>query len=165
MSLYLALGIAIGVLIAIWTYISVGMTNLGLIVWAGIIAWGAFFAAGGGAEGFKKTVASNVSGIIWAFLALYIFTRMGGTSVLVLALLVGIIAFIMCVQANVPLLSFIPGAFMGAATYVASTAAVPTMTVSRRLLMVMFSMILGAVLGFLSEGLAKRLAARRPAAT
>jgi hypothetical protein len=166
MSLYLALGISIGILIAIWTYIAVGLPDIGFIVWAGIIAWGAFFAAGGGTEGLKKTIAANVSGILWAFLALHAASRFGGGNPAVLALLVGVIAFIMCVQANVPLLSFIPGAFLGAATYVAAiTGGAGGGVVSRAIMLVTISMIVGAILGFLSEGLAKRLVARRATAT
>jgi hypothetical protein len=156
MKLYTALGIAIGVLIAIWTFLAVGTTSLGLIVWAGIVAWGAFFAAGGGTEGLKKTIASNLSGNFWAFLALLIFAKVGGGSNLILALLVGVIAFMMCVQANVPLLSFIPGAFLGAATWVAAGGGG---SLTKASLMISVSMILGAFFGYISEIVGKKLAA------
>ncbi len=156
MKLYTALGIAIGVLIAIWTYLAVGTTNLGLVVGAGIVAWGAFFAAGGGTEGLKKTIAANVSGNFWAFLALLVFGMIGGGN-LTLALLVGVIAFLMCVQANIPLLSFIPGAFMGAATWVLANGGA---SLTRASLMITVSMILGAVFGYISEIVGKKLAAR-----
>ena len=62
MDLLVSLGISIGVLIAVWVYVAVGMPDLGLIVWAGIVAWGTFYAAGGGTEGLKKTIASNLAG-------------------------------------------------------------------------------------------------------
>ena len=45
MNMLLALALSIGVLIAVWTYIALGPAALP--VWAGIIAWGCFFAAGG----------------------------------------------------------------------------------------------------------------------
>ena len=48
MDLLVALGISIGILIGAWVYVAVGMPELGLIVWAGIIAWATFYAAGGG---------------------------------------------------------------------------------------------------------------------
>ena len=153
MSLYVALGIAIGILIAVWTWLSAG-TDVGLVVWAGIVAWGAFFAAGGGLDGFKRTVAANLSGNLWAFLALFVYTQLGGDNILILALLVGLIAFIMCVQANLPLLSFIPGAFLGAATWVGAGGGG---ALTRASLMIPLSMILGALFGYLSEALAKKI--------
>lgn len=159
MSLYTALGITIGILIAIWTYICLGYPDLGLIVWAGIIAWGAFYAAGGGTLGLQRTIAAHLSGNFWAFLALLIVGQVGGGTPVV-ALLVGVIAFIMCVQANVPLLSFIPGAFMGAATWVGAGGGG---SLNRASLMIPISMILGAILGYISEALGKKLAARAPA--
>ncbi len=156
MSLYTALGIAIGVLIAVWTFISVGSADLGLIVWAGIVAWGAFYAAGGGTDGLKRTIAANLSGNFWAFVALFLAASLGGGT-LVLALLVGVIAFIMCVQANLPILSFIPGAFLGAATWVGAGGGG---SLTRASLMIPVSMVLGAVFGYVSELLGKRLAGR-----
>ncbi|MBA2565394.1 MAG: DUF1097 domain-containing protein [Gemmatimonadetes bacterium] len=160
MSLYTALGIAIGILIAVWTYLSLG-TDVGLIVWAGIVAWGAFYAAGGGTEGFMKTVATNLSGILWGFLVLLIAGMIGG-GVAIVALLVGVAAFMMCVQANLPLLSFIPGAFLGAATYVGAGG---TGKFDRLLVMVALSMVLGALFGYVSEVLGKKLAGRPASAT
>ena len=69
MDMLLALGLSIGVLITGWTYVALGPAALP--VWAGIVAWGTFFAAGGKAEGLQKTIASNLSGVLWAFIALY----------------------------------------------------------------------------------------------
>ena len=115
MDALLALGLAIGVLIAGWTYVAIGVAALP--VWAGIVAWGTFFAAGGKTEGLVKTIASNLSGVFWAFLALYVWNA-AGQGVPLLSLLVGIAAFAMVLQAKIPALSFIPGAFLGAATAV-----------------------------------------------
>jgi hypothetical protein len=159
MSLYVALGISIGILIAIWTFIAVGVPNLGLIVWAGIIAWGAFYAAGGGTDGLRRTIAAHVAGNFWAFLALLVAGWLGGSPIVV-AILVGLIAFMMCVEANIPLLSFIPGAFLGAATWVGAGGGG---SITRASLMITISMIIGAILGYISEVLAKRMAARAPA--
>ncbi|MGH8937877.1 MAG: DUF1097 domain-containing protein, partial [Actinomycetes bacterium] len=115
MDTLVALAISIGVLIAGWTYLALGVAALP--VWAGIIAWGCFFAAGGKTTGLVKTIASNLSGVLWAFLALEAAGRMGG-GVPALSVAVGVAAFIMVLQAKISLLSFIPGAFLGAATAV-----------------------------------------------
>lgn len=150
MDALVALGISIGLLIAGWTYVALGPAALP--VWAGIVAWGCFFAAGGKTTGLTKTVASNLSGVFWAFVALYVNgSAAGGTGLL--AVLVGVIALLMVVQAKIPLLSFIPGAFLGAATAVSVVVGAegkfPHPWVKTAI-----ALIIGAVLGFLSEMLA-----------
>ena len=66
MDALVALALSIGILIAGWTYVALGPGALP--VWAGIVAWGCFFAAGGKTDGLTKTIASNLSGVLWAFL-------------------------------------------------------------------------------------------------
>ena len=77
MDVLVALAISIGILIAGWTYVALAVAMLP--VWAGIVAWGCFFAAGGKTTGLTKTIASNLSGVVWAFLALEASRRFGGT--------------------------------------------------------------------------------------
>jgi hypothetical protein len=146
MDALLALGLAIGVLIAGWTYVAIGVAALP--VWAGIIAWGCFFAAGGKTEGLLKTIASNLSGVFWAFLALYVWNA-AGQGVPLLSLLVGVAAFAMVLQAKIPALSFIPGAFLGAATAVSVVVGA-----NGTYLNTIIALVAGAVLGYLSEMLA-----------
>ena len=146
MDALVALGLSIGILIAGWTYVALGPGALP--VWAGIVAWGSFFAAGGKTEGLTKTIASNLSGVLWAFLALTAAQRFGG-GVPVLSILVGIAALFMVLQAKIPTLSFIPGAFLGAATAVSVVVGANgswTKTI--------VALVAGAVLGYLSELLA-----------
>ncbi len=146
MDALVALALSIGILIAGWTYLALGVAALP--VWAGIVAWGCFFAAGGKTAGLTKTIATNLSGVLWAFLALYLWNRFGG-GVPMLSLLVGIAAFIMVMQAKIPALSFIPGAFLGAATAVSvvvGASGTYTNTV--------IALVAGAVFGYLSEMLA-----------
>ncbi|MDP2247964.1 MAG: DUF1097 domain-containing protein [Nitrosomonadales bacterium] len=160
MDLVVALGISIGVLIAAWVYVAVAMPELGLIVWAGIVAWATFYAAGGGGNGLQKAIASNLAGNFWAAIALYVTAMMGG-SVLVLAIAFGIVAFIFCIQSKIPLLSFIPGAFLGAATWVGvdvAGAGNDGGVVDMADIMIPVSMVVGAILGFVSEAVGKKLA-------
>jgi hypothetical protein len=149
MDALVALGLAIGILIAGWTYVALGVAALP--VWAGIVAWGCFFAAGGKTEGLVKTIASNLSGVLWAFLALFFWNRFGG-GVPLLSLLVGVAAFGMVVQAKVPALGFIPGAFLGAATAVSVVVGASGTWVNT-----IIALVVGAVLGYLSEMLAGML--------
>lgn len=154
MDMLLALALSIGVLIAGWTYVALGPGALP--VWAGIVAWGTFFAAGGKVAGLQKTIASNLSGVLWAFVALTLSTRLGG-SLPVLSALVGVVAFVMVMQSKVALLSFIPGAFLGAATTVSVVVAA-----GGTYLNTVIALVAGAVLGFVSELLAGKVA--KPAA-
>jgi hypothetical protein len=149
MDALLALALSIGILIAGWTYLALGVAALP--VWAGIIAWGCFFAAGGKTTGLAKTIASNLSGVLWALLALTLSNRFGG-GVPMLSLLVGIAAFIMVMQAKIPALSFIPGSFLGAATAV-SVVVGASGTYTNTII----ALVAGAVFGYLSEMLAGAL--------
>ncbi|MGH7498852.1 MAG: DUF1097 domain-containing protein [Gemmatimonadales bacterium] len=156
MDLLLALGISIGVLIAGWTYVALGPAALP--VWAGIMAWGCFFAAGGKTTGLMKTVASNLSGVLWAFLALQVATRLGGGTP-ILSVAVGVAALIMVLQAKIPTLSFIPGSFIGAATAV-SVVVGANGTWTKTIV----ALVIGAVLGYLSEMIAGMISGTKKAA-
>jgi hypothetical protein len=146
MDALVALALSIGILIAGWTYLALGVAALP--VWAGIVAWGCFFAAGGKTAGLTKTLASNLSGVLWAFLALYLWNRFGG-GVPMLSLLVGIAAFIMVIQAKIPALSFIPGAFLGAATAVSVVVGANGTWTNT-----IIALVAGAIFGYVSEMLA-----------
>jgi hypothetical protein len=153
MDVLVALAVSIAILIAGWTYVALGVAALP--VWAGIVAWGCFFAAGGKTTGLSKTIASNLSGVLWAFLALTAWKSFGG-GVPVLSVLVGLAALFMVLQSKIPALSFIPGAFLGAATAVSVVVGANgswTKTI--------IALVIGAVLGYVSELLAGALS-RRP---
>ncbi|HEX2638662.1 MAG TPA: DUF1097 domain-containing protein [Gemmatimonadales bacterium] len=156
MDALVALGLSIGILIAGWTYVALGPGALP--VWAGIVAWGCFFAAGGKVQGLTKTIVSNLSGVLWAFLALTAWNQLGG-GVPVLSVLVGLAALFMVLQAKIPTLGFIPGAFLGAATAV-SVVVGANGTWGKTIV----AMVAGAVLGYLSEMLAGALTKPKRAA-
>jgi hypothetical protein len=157
MDVLVALAISIGILIAGWTYVAVGPAALP--VWAGIVAWGCFFAAGGKTTGLSKTIASNLSGVFWAFVALYLNgTLKGGIGTL--ALLVGVAAFFMVLQSKIAVLSFIPGAFLGAATAVSVVVGAEG-KFPHPWFRTAIALVLGAVLGYLSEMLAGSFSRRK----
>jgi Protein of unknown function (DUF1097) len=156
MDVLVALGISIGILIAGWTYVALGVAALP--VWAGIVAWGCFFAAGGKTTGLTKTLASNLSGVLWAFIALKATESFGGGLPL-LSVMVGLAALMMVLQAKIPALSFIPGSFLGAATAVSVVVgAKGTWTAT------IIALVAGAVLGYVSEMLAGAISRPKRAA-
>ena len=141
MDMLTALALSIGILIALW--VKVG-TMASLLVPAGIVAWACFFAAGGKLQGLQKTIAATLSGVVWVWLAM---TLIGMLSIGSWGwVIIGVVAFILVLQSRVPALSFIPGAFCGAAV---TAWAAPTNP--KGYLMVAVALVAGAVLGYVSE--------------
>lgn len=160
MDVLVALAISIGILIAGWTYVALGVAALP--VWVGILAWGCFFAAGGKTTGLTKTIAANLSGVVWAFLALEGARRFGNGALPVLSLMVGLAAFFMVLQAKVSALSFIPGAFIGAAAAVSVVVGAGT-TFPHPWVKTIVALVVGAILGYVSEMLAGSIGGRKRA--
>lgn len=147
MNRIVALGITIGILAGLFTWLSGSISGIGgleapLIVWVGFAAWACFYAAGGGKAGLGTTLLSNVSGLVWGYLIALATGMVDGSSPAVLGLFVALGAFAMCVQALWGPLSFIPGAFVGAACFFGNDTLFVT---------TLISLIVGALLAFLSE--------------
>lgn len=143
MKTLLGIGISVGVLAGLWTFVSV---EAGLVTWVGFVAWACFFAAGGGTEGLRKGLAANVAGALWGYVISLVLQV--NSSTLVLALAVTVVGFILCVQAAWPVLSFIPGAFAGTAVFFGTA-----FDLSGTLL----ALVIGAALGLASALLGERI--------
>ena len=141
----LAIGIGIGLLAGLWTQAS---ATLELPTWIAFIPWALFFAAGGGRGGLIKVIPSTLSGVLWGMAMIWLGGVLGGT--LGLSVSIGVLAVLMCVQAKLSLLSFIPGAFAGAASYFGSGLNVKGTVIA---------LIAGALLGWVSEFIGGRLTA------
>jgi hypothetical protein len=141
MDMLMALALSIGVLIAVW--VKVG-TMASLAVPAGIVAWALFYAAGGKTQGLQKVIASTLSGVVWVWLAMTLIGAMNMGSLT--WIIIGVVAFLLVIQSKLPALSFIPGAFCGAAVTAWTAPADP-----RGYVMVAVALVAGAVLGYVSE--------------
>lgn len=146
MNPFIAVGITIGILAGAWTEFS---SAVGLITWIAFVSWACFFAAGAKLVGFTKTVPSTLSGAVYGWLIIWAAGAVGGWPG-ALAIAVGIGAFLMCAQANWRVLSFIPGAFAGAACLFGAGG---------DLLATVIPLAAGAALGWLSGWSADRLVA------
>ena len=151
MNLLVALGISIGVLAGAWVYVGL-LPAIALPVWVGFISWACFYALGGKKEGLVKAICSNLSGVLWGYIIVLIYS-LSGANLLVLALAVAVGCFIMCIQANIKLLSFIPGAFAGTASYFSVVFYYGAAKVTGRYnwLDTAICLIAGALLAFLSQ--------------
>jgi predicted neutral ceramidase superfamily lipid hydrolase len=140
------IGLSVGILAGLWTF---GSLMLGLVTFAGFLAWASYYAAGGGLNGFKLSLFSNISGVIWAALMVlgggYLATGLPET--LAFSLCVTLLAAVMVWQSYWPPLSFIPGAFIGCSAYFAT---------GNLLLESIGGLILGAVFGLLSQKLGEQ---------
>ncbi|GAB3076628.1 MULTISPECIES: DUF1097 domain-containing protein [unclassified Phycicoccus] len=143
MKNYLGVAVSIGVLAAVWTQVSV---SLDLVTWVGFLAWACYFAAGTGRVGFTRGLAANLSGLAYGWLVAAFIGVASFPGALAIA--VGVVAALMCLQAGWSTLSFIPGAFVGAAAYFGTAFSFwPTA----------IALVVGALLGWASGVLGTRL--------
>jgi hypothetical protein len=161
MNIINALAISIGILAAVATYLCLG-TPLGLQVWALFIGWGSFYHSGGKADGLTKSAVNHAWGAAVAAVALFIVATVGG-SVLITSIIVGVSVVVLVLGAHLPALSTIPAAVYG----YASTAAFCLLTsvaigdlgaVIKAAAIVLVSLMIGNLFGFVSEKIAGSLA-------
>ncbi len=164
MSPTLALAISIAVLGGLDTYLTA--TLLPIPVWVTFIAWASFFACGGGVSGLSRSIASNWIGILIASLCLLVMT-VAPTSPLLAAVSVGFGSGVMILAASAGFLGYPPAIVFGFASLVGTTQVtgrgVLDLGLTHPTLVAGFSMLVGALFGFVSERLAKALT-ERPAA-
>lgn len=144
MSFLVAVGISVGILAGLWTGVSTQFASFGLITYVGFLSWASFYAGGGKVKGLKDSLILNFSGVIWAWIIVFLFNllspALGVVVSLSLAVMLGAAA--MCWQAKFSFLGFIPGAFIGCSAYFATGFDFKGTVIS---------LIAGAVLGYISE--------------
>jgi hypothetical protein len=148
--------LSLGIVAAVWAIVShLGKINLQL--WPVFVGLACFVGAGGGVTGLQKSLASTISGVVWA--AIYIaVTAALGRQEIIDALVLGAAVFGMVYQARIPLLGYTTGALVGAATYVAMNFRTFAMNGALR---VAIALAIGCVLGIVAERLAEALGRMR----
>ena len=154
MNTLTARALTVGVLIAVWAWVA-SVARLHVSLWAGVIALGCLFAAGGGVPGLQRTIVATLSGVLWVLVADAVRVAIGGGSV-VAAVILGATASAIVLQSRLPLLSFTTGAFAGAG--VALGLGVNTVNEAIRAAV---ALAVGALLGFAAERAAGMIGARR----
>ncbi len=151
----LALVISVMGTLSTWIFIE-PLQSLGLQIWAAFITWGCFYHCGGGATGLKQAVFGGLWGGVMVTVALALIPALGGGSA-VTALCVGLTVAIFILGANLPLLSVIPAAVYGYSAVAAFALLLPgtdiySSSIAHNPLMnIGLSMIIGGVLGYISE--------------
>ena len=161
-----ALTISIGVLGGIDTYLTA--TVIPVPVWVTFIAWASFFAAGGGTQGFLRSVACNLTGIVIASLTL-LTVAMLSDHPLIAALCVGIGSAAMVQASKTPFIAMTPGIVFGFASTVGTTAAtgypITTVGLDNPALIAASAMVLGGAFGYVSEAFADLLVTKAATVT
>jgi hypothetical protein len=167
MSSNTALAISVGVLGAIATWLFLGPLGGALAIWAAFIAWGCYFHCGGKEQGLQTAIVNNAAGaVIGGLTLLAAGAAFGGSMPAAVwpAICVGIGVAAMVLLANMPMFSVIPAQVYGFAAVVAYTlmkdagGSLTAVSMENPVLVVILSMIIGAVFGYVSEKFAGMLA-------
>ncbi len=173
-----ALSVSIAVLGAVWAYLALGPLAGFVLVWAGFVAWGCFFHSGGDDKALKTTIVGNAYGVVIAWIALLVIVNVPvpalGTAWP--ALVVGVTVFLLVIVASVDLLSAVPANVYGYACTVAYSLHQPSAdgvgplqnlaspNFENPLVLLIVSMVIGALFGFVSGRIAKVMTKEDPAA-
>jgi hypothetical protein len=111
----LPVSISIGVLCGIWFHVTVLVPWL--VAWVGYAAWASFYYAGGDQPALPKSIAANVAGMVQGALFFWLWVTFGAGSMLLLSTIIGVYCFVMTIEGNIPILSAIPGQFVGGAVF------------------------------------------------
>ncbi len=173
----LALSISIAVLAGIWAYLALGPLAGFVLVWAGLIAWAGFFATGGDIQALLKTIAGGIYGVILAWVALFVIVNVPVAAlgdVVWPAIIIGVTIFFLVIVTNVGLLSAVQANVFGYASMIAFSlhqgatvgVAAPlksltTTNFSNPLILLIVSIVAGALFGYASGLLSNMLGKTR----
>jgi Protein of unknown function (DUF1097) len=167
MDLITALAISISVLGGIATFVFLSPFGMGLHIWAAFIAWATFYHCGGKEAGLTKALTNLIFGAIMAYVALLLVTQIPLGGALGVPLWAGICVlitvFILVYAAKVPTLSDIPAGVLGYAATAGLALAgnkLGTVTVASMdnpFINIVISLIIGAILGYISQKIALAL--------
>ena len=162
MSLNTALAISLGVLGAVATWLFLGPLGGALAIWAAFIAWGCYYHCGGKESGLQSTILCTAAGAIVAGITLKVAgLSIGLPEVMWTAICVGLGVAAMVLLANVPLFASIPAQVYGFASTIAYAmlkgGSVTAASLENPVAVIILSMIIGAIFGYVSEKIAGML--------
>lgn len=168
MSANSALAISVGVLGGIATWLFLGPLGGALAIWAAFIAWGCFFHCGGKNAGLLTAIFGNICGAIVAGATLWVALQTGLGAKLGVPLwagiCVGVGVAVMVLLANIEIFAAIPAQVYGFASVVALTLLgngadnLSAASMANPVVVIILSMIVGAIFGWVSEKVAGILA-------
>jgi len=161
-----ALSLSIAILGGVATFLALGVVGGYVLIWPIFIGWGAFFALGATPEAMKNVIVCGIFGVIMAWLSAIVIISIPLAAQLGLPLWAGIVVavaiFILCMAANIPALSAIPGTVFGFAStfgYLLQTPNMLTQEIlfgaafTNPLIIMSISLAVGAIFGSISAKL------------
>jgi hypothetical protein len=173
MSQLSALSVSIAILGAIWAWLALGPLSPFVLVWAGFIAWGCYLHTGANSNALTKTITCTIYGAIIGWIALLIIVNvsMPALGTLWPAIVVGVTVFLLVIVGSINALSVVPANVYGYAAIVAyalqttppapATGPLQNLTsgsFANPLILVIASLVAGAIFGMLSNKLSGALA-------
>ncbi len=167
-----ALSLSIAILGAIWAFLALGPLSGFVLVWVGFIAWGSFFHSGADNDALTKTIAGTAYGALIGWIALLIIVKvsMPALGVAWPAIVVGVTVFFLVIVASIKQLSAVPANVYGYAAIVGyslhqpssppATGPLQNLTAAsfaNPLVLVVVSLVIGALLGLVSNKLSGAL--------
>ena len=154
-----AISLSVGLWVGIWCFATLGFLEPKVMTWVTFLTWASFFAAGGGKVGLTKAVASAFAGALISAAVVLLNGQLGGgvqgVGLLIFSVLLAGLGWVLCQLSKVNLFSFIPGAFIGAASFFGAGA-----PLDQKLAWVLVSIVCGAVMGLISERVGQALTAK-----
>ena len=164
MTSHVALSISIGVLGGIAAALCLGPLSGIVLIWAVFIAWACFFAIGGDGKALQNTIVCSILGAVLAWVALLIILGIPLADTLTTpiwaGIVIGVTVLVMCLLAKIEFFSSIPASVLGYAS-VASLAlqtpsafsidALTSFSFNNALIVIVISLVVGAVLGLISS--------------
>ena len=166
MPMLTALAISIGLLAGVATWLAVAdIGGLGLQIWAIFIGWACFFHCGGKENGLVSTVVCTAFGVIIGAAALLVNAKynVGLPGPVWAGIAVGVAAAVIVLASSIPPLASIPASVLGFASIAAyalleaGTDNLFAASLDGPVVVVILSLIVGAVFGYVSEKLAGML--------
>ncbi len=153
----LAISISLLAGVATWIFLSVGT----ILIWAAFVAWACYFHSGADGPSLRSTVVCNIFGVVCAWIAAIVILAIPLAESLTLPLWGGIVVAVTVgaytIMASIPALSSIPATTYGYACTFAFLLQTPdklnlealfSATLDNALIVVIISMVIGALFGF-----------------
>ncbi len=154
-----AISLSVGLCVGVWCFATLGYLEPKVMTWITFLTWASFFAAGGGTTGLKKAVASAFSGALISAAVVWLNSQVGGgvqgVGLVIFSVLLAALGWVLCQLSKIDLLSFIPGAFIGAASFFGAGA-----PLGDKLAWVLVSILCGAAMGLVSEKIGQAMTTR-----
>jgi hypothetical protein len=168
MSQLLALSVSVAVLGAVWAFLALGPLSGYVLVWAGFITIGCFFAAGADNKGLVRTLVGVIYGAVVGWITLLVIAKVPVPSLGTVwpAIVVGFFVFFLVIVASIDVLSVVPANVYGFAMVVAytlSSGKMDDLTAANNtnpLFLVIASGICGVIVGYLMGQVANAIKAK-----